>query len=247
MKLSLGDYGSFVDQIIHMSEQGKSGYICVANVHMFVETYNSPDFAEIVNGADLVTPDGKPLTWGLRWLHGLRQDRVAGMDLLPDLLADAALKGIPVGFYGGTEDMLTRTKRFLSDAYPDLHLAVAFSPPFRSLSEQEERDIIDMLNNSGVRILFVALGCPKQERWMASVKGRLNAVMVGIGGALPVMIGMQKRAPAWMQRSGLEWLFRLVQEPKRLFKRYAYTNTMYMYLITREKLFPRFRSSFRTN
>ncbi|WP_307141427.1 WecB/TagA/CpsF family glycosyltransferase [Siphonobacter sp. SORGH_AS_1065] len=229
-----GPYRRFLENIIIMSSRNISSYVCVANVHMLVEAYNNEAFASIVNNADLVTPDGMPLTWGLKLVHGIQQDRVAGMDLLPDLLTEASKLQLPVYFYGGTQAMLDQTDAYIRKVYPSLHVAGMYSPPFRPLTAEEDQQIVDKINASGARMIFVALGCPKQEKWMASMKGRIQATMIGIGGALPVMVGMQKRAPEWMQKASLEWLYRLVQEPKRLFKRYAVTNTTYLWLLTRE-------------
>jgi len=216
-----------------MSAQ-KSSYTCIANVHMLVEAHKDASFSAVVNNADIVTPDGIPLTWGLKLLHGIKQDRVAGMDILPDLLKAAEEKAIPVYFYGGTDEMLDKTKEFINLHFNKLKLAGIYSPPFRILSEEENNDIIQSINKSGAKLVFVVLGCPKQEKWMSSMRGRINAAMIGVGGALPVFIGMKKRAPRWMQKSGMEWLFRWAQEPRRLFKRYLVTNSLFLFLLSKE-------------
>lgn len=235
MNVSLGAYQSFIETIVLMAKEEKSSYyICVANVHMLVEAYSNVEFSSVVNNADLVTPDGMPLTKALKTLYGIDQDRVAGMDLLPDLLGKSEEQNIPVYFYGGTEAMLASTESYCKKYYPNLNLVGLLSPPFRPLTLEEETTIIEKINASGAKFVFVALGCPKQEKWMASMKGRINACMIGIGGALPVLIGMQKRAPKWMQKYSLEWLYRLGQEPKRLFKRYAVTNTTFLYLLFKQ-------------
>lgn len=230
INVSTGRYQDFLHAVTTMAEERKSDYACVANVHMLVEAYKNASFANTVNNAAIITPDGKPLTWALRLLYGIRQDRVAGMDLLPDLLQAAEEKNLPVFFYGGSEEMLEKTRRFLQGAYPSLQIAGMHSPPFRALTFKEDKAVEERINNSGAKLVFAILGCPKQERWMASMKGRINAFMIGVGGALPVLVGMQRRAPNWMQKGGLEWLYRLGQEPKRLFKRYAVTNSVFMYL-----------------
>ena len=236
IKISLGTYTDFIDTLIRQTLPGQFSYTCVANVHMLIEAYKDLAFAAIVNNATIVTPDGQPLAWALKFLYGIKQPRVAGMDLLPDLLSVSEEKCIPVFFYGGTDAMQHATKNHLASKYPNLKIAGMYSPPFRPLNEAEEKTILNMINNSGARIIFVALGCPKQEKWMASLKGKVNAAIIGIGGALPVLIGMQKRAPKWMQRAGLEWFFRLCLEPRRLFKRYAITNSLFIYLVLKEKL-----------
>ena len=232
--LSIGDFSSFQTSICSFATSKISSYTCIANVHMFVEAYLDRSFAKVVNGADIVTPDGKPLCWALYLLCGVRQERVAGMDLLPKLLKQAEEEGIAVYFYGGTEETLLKTDQYLRQHFPDLVVAGMYSPPFRKLNKPEEEDIINKINISGAGMVFVVLGCPKQEKWMAAMKGRINAMMIGIGGAVDVAIGIQKRAPYWMQKSGLEWVFRLVQEPRRLFKRYAITNSIFLFLMIRE-------------
>lgn len=230
---TVGNYDFFVRQLTKAALERTSSYTCVANVHMLVEAHKDPEFADVVNNADIVTPDGMPLAVSMKLIHGLRQDRVAGMDLLPDLLQVAIERKIPVYFYGGTPEMLDRTYSYCNEHYTGLLIAGMHSPPFRPLTETEEEAVIAGINKSGAGFVFVALGCPKQEKWMASMKGRIDACMIGIGGALPVMIGMQRRAPQWMQTLCLEWLFRLVQEPRRLFRRYAVTNTTFLFLLTK--------------
>lgn len=235
LKISEGSYSSLLDSMLALGKIQQSSYVCVANVHMCIEAFDNRQFAEIVNEADLVTPDGMPLAKAIKLLYGLEQDRVAGMDLLPDLLAKAEKSNLRCFIYGGSDAMLEKSKSYIDEHYPTLQCGY-FSPPFRALTAEEEIAHYQMINDFGANLVFVALGCPKQEKWMASMKGKVNACMLGIGGALPVMIGMQDRAPAWMQKASLEWLYRLAQEPKRLFKRYAYTNTKFLYLLTKQKL-----------
>lgn len=236
LNISTGTYAQFVERILQLGKAKTSSYVCVANVHMTIEAHWDKNFAQVVNGADLVTPDGMPLAKAIKSLYGLQQDRVAGMDLLPDLLTEAQKKGLGVFFYGGTDEMLEQTKNYVGKNYPNLTHAAYYSPPFRPLTTEEEIDIIRRINDSGAHFVFVALGCPKQEKWMANMKGKINACMLGIGGALPVMIGMQKRAPQWMQKMSLEWLYRLAQEPRRLFKRYFITNTLFIFLFMKQKI-----------
>lgn len=234
--INIGPYHEFASAIIDAAERKKNIYACVANVHMLIEAHKNQLFANILNEAAIVTPDGEPLTWALKLKYGINQDRVAGMDLLPDLIEQTSLKKIPVFFYGGTVELLARTKEFLNHHYPDLLISGLISPPFRKLSVIEDEEIIQEINNSGAHLIFVILGCPKQEKWMASATGKINAVTIGVGGALPVFIGIQQRAPRWMQNAGLEWVFRLIQEPRRLFKRYAITNSLFIYLILKDYL-----------
>lgn len=229
--ITTGSYKKFVEDICAMALFNKGSYVCVSNVHMIIEAHKDPAFAAVVNNADMATPDGMPLVWAMKRLYGIQQDRVAGMDLLPDLLQAAALRKIPVYFYGTTQHILEKTDEYVKANFPGLVLAGFYSPPFRALTKQEETDIKDRINNSGAKLVFVALGCPKQEKWMASMKNNVNACMVGIGAALPVMVGMQKRAPLWMRNAGLEWFYRLLQEPGRLAKRYFVTNSLFIWLL----------------
>ena len=231
--VSTGSYKQFVETIMTSADSRMSQYTCVANVHMLVEAQNDRDFSSVVTNADIIAPDGMPLSWALRLLYGVRQERVAGMDLLPDLLRQAESTSTPVFFYGGNEELLDKTKAHLDQHYTALNIAGMYSPPFRDLTFTEESDVVQRINTSGAKLVFVILGCPKQEKWMACMKGKINAMMIGVGGALPVMIGMQKRAPKWMQKLSLEWLFRLGQEPRRLFKRYAITNSFFMLLFVK--------------
>ncbi|GGB20206.1 WecB/TagA/CpsF family glycosyltransferase [Puia dinghuensis] len=232
--LSLGEFSSFLPNMIDLARQRSSATVCVANVHMFVEAYRDRDFSKVINNADIVTPDGKPLTWGLRILNGIRQERVAGSDILPQLLRECEKQQLSVFFYGGSKALLDETSRFLGARYPGLKVAGFYSPPFRALTEEENAAVISRINDAAPNVVVVVLGCPKQEKWSACMKGKINSVMIGFGGALPLLIGTQKRAPLWMQHSGLEWLYRLYVEPRRLFKRYAVTNTLFVYIILKE-------------
>jgi N-acetylglucosaminyldiphosphoundecaprenol N-acetyl-beta-D-mannosaminyltransferase len=237
ISISTGTYNDMVQNILRIAQTKPSSYTCVANVHMLVEASKDETFAKVVNEADIITPDGKPLTWALKVLYGRDQDRVAGMDLLPDLLKHAEQIKLPVYFVGGTVDMLAKTKLHLTKKYPELMIAGMHSLPFREITSQEKIALINNINDSGAKLLFVCLGCPKQEKWMASMKGHIQAAMIGIGGALPVMVGIQTRAPKWMQNAGLEWAYRLGQEPRRLFKRYAVTNSYFIYAFCKDYLY----------
>ncbi len=234
--ITIGKYSSFINHIVSLAIQGSQSIVYVANVHMFIEAFKDREFLQIVNEADIVTPDGIPLSWSLNLLHGIKQERVAGMDLLPDLLQQLSLEKLSVYFYGGTPSLLEETNKYLKKIYPDIKIAGMYSPPFRALTDAEATSVADAINSSKARVVFVVLGCPKQEKWIAAMKGKIHAVMIGIGGALPVLIGIHKRAPIWMQRRGLEWFYRMYQEPKRLWKRYLITNMFFIYLLVKEKI-----------
>ncbi len=229
-------YKEALSQIIGLASEKKSSYVCVANVHMLVEAHKDREFADIVNSADLAVTDGMPLVKSLKILYGVSQDRIAGMDLLGDILKESENSGLSVFFYGSTTEVLNLIKNRIGIDFPRLKTAGFYSPPFRNLTDKEESDVINLIRESNANIVFVGLGCPKQEQWMARMKGKINAVMIGIGGAFTMYAGLQTRAPQWMQRNGLEWFFRLLQEPKRLWKRYLTTNSYFIYLFLKYKL-----------
>ena len=230
MRVDATSYEDATRRVLAWARAWESRYVCVANVHMTMEAYDAQDFRRIVNAADLVTPDGMPLVWMLRRLGVSGQQRVYGPELTVRVCEAAAREGIPVGFYGGTPEALDGLVQKLKARFPDLKVAYAYSPPFRSLGAEEDEQIVREINASGARILFVGLGCPKQERWMAEHKGRVKAVMLGVGAAFDFHAGRLPQAPAWMQRAGLEWLFRLLTEPRRLWRRYAKHNPRFVIL-----------------
>jgi len=201
---------------------------------MTTEAYLNKKFAENVNNANIIAPDGLPLVKSLRLLYGIKQDRVAGLDILPDLLKEIERNELGVYIYGTTNEVMNATDKYLGLNYPNISNKHYYSPPFRSLTNNEETHIIEQINSSGAHIVFVVLGCPKQEKWMSSMYGKINACMIGIGGALTVFVGKRKKAPRWMRNSGLEWVYRLVQEPRRLFMRYAISNSLYILLFSLE-------------
>lgn len=223
-------YAEAAQQILGWAQGGESRYVCVANVHMVMEAWDNPDFSAIVNGADLVVPDGMPLVWMLR-LQGRRgQERVYGPHLTLQVARAAAEAGVPIGLYGGTTAANNEMAAALQRLYPGLQIVYRYSPPFRPLDAGEEAEVLAAIRDSGARILFVGLGCPKQERWMAAHRGQINAVMLGVGAAFDFIAGVKPWAPAWVQRLGLEWLFRLLTEPRRLWRRYLYHNPRFMLL-----------------
>ena len=199
-----------------------------------MEAYDAPGFNEIVNAADLVTPDGMPLVWTLRRLGHPEQERVYGPVLTLHVLDMAAKQKIPVGFYGGSPETIQHLLEFLKEKYPSLDIQYFYSPPFRSLTMQEDEAVIREINAAECRILLVGLGCPKQERWMAAHRSKIRVVMIGVGAAFDFYAGTKRQAPAWMQRLGLEWSFRLLQEPRRLWRRYLYHNPRFAILILRQ-------------
>jgi N-acetylglucosaminyldiphosphoundecaprenol N-acetyl-beta-D-mannosaminyltransferase len=229
-EISATNYSWVVQQLEHWSYERESRYICIANVHVLMEAWDSNDFRNVVNNADLVTPDGMPLVWLMRMKGARRQERVYGPALMLNVLESAAREGIPVGFLGGKPEVLESLVERMRRCYERLNVAFALSPPFTEARPEEELELVERINRSGARILFVGLGCPKQEIWMARHRGRVNAVMLGVGAAFDFHAGVKPQAPVWMQRSGLEWLFRLSTEPRRLWKRYLFHNPRFVAL-----------------
>jgi N-acetylglucosaminyldiphosphoundecaprenol N-acetyl-beta-D-mannosaminyltransferase len=233
------NYEVATQQILSWANIRQGRYVCIANVHMLMEAHDSDDFQRVVNGGDLVTPDGMPLVWTLRILGHTNQSRVYGPDLTLRIIEAAAKEVIPVGLYGSRPEIIEKMVQAYHLRFPDLRVVYSFSPPFRVLSSEEDKAIIEKINASGVRILFVGLGCPKQERWMADHRGVIQAVMLGVGAAFDFHSKTKRQAPEWMQKLGLEWLFRLSQEPVRLWKRYLYNNPRFFFLVVRQLLFRR--------
>lgn len=243
-KINSGTYNNFLTSLDDLATIDDSTYVCVANVHMLIEGYKNPIFQQVINQADIATPDGMPLAKAMSWLYGINQDRVAGMDLMSDLIEISAQKNLSIYLYGSTDEVLAKVIQKASDDFPNIHIAGAYSPPFRELSAQEKESIIEQINATNPNFVFVALGCPKQERWMAEHKGKIKSCMIGLGGAFEVYAGIKNRAPLWMQKASLEWLYRLVQDPKRLWKRYFYTNSLFLLLLSKQlfyvKVFQKF-------
>jgi N-acetylglucosaminyldiphosphoundecaprenol N-acetyl-beta-D-mannosaminyltransferase len=203
---------------------------------MIMEAFDSEDFRRIINKADIVTPDGMPIVLMLRILGLKGQKRVYGPTLALRICEAASRFGLPVGFYGGNPRAIKNLVQNLSNRYASLIIAYNYSPPFRPLSAEEDQTAIESINNSRIKILFVGLGCPKQEYWMFNHRGKINAVMIGVGAAFDFHAGIKKQAPSWIMAIGLEWLFRLCNEPRRLWRRYLYNNPRYLFLVARQIL-----------
>lgn len=225
-----------MDAIVAGGETRSSRYVCVCNVHSVVSGARDARFKRILNEADMVTPDGAPIAWAMRQLGFPDQERINGPDLMWRYLARAEQQQQTVFFYGSSIKTLAHLRLALARVFPDLRIGGMHSPPYRSLTAAEDAAEVDFINRSGAQVVLVSLGCPKQEEWMASHRGRINAVMVGVGAAFDYHAGVLRRAPLWWQAHGLEWLYRLMAEPRRLFKRYATTNTLFVLGLMRQIL-----------
>jgi N-acetylglucosaminyldiphosphoundecaprenol N-acetyl-beta-D-mannosaminyltransferase len=195
---------------------------------MTMEAYEDAEFRRQVNAADLVLPDGMPLAWMQRLQGHSDAVQVRGPSLMPMLMRAADEGGLAVGFLGGRPEVLARMVERAGRDFPELKISYFHSPPFRPLSAADNADITARINSTGTQILFVGLGCPKAEKWMAEQRNSVNAVMLGVGAAFDLYAGTLSEAPPWMRRAGLEWLFRLTREPGRLWRRYLYTNSKFL-------------------
>lgn len=229
-KISTLSFSETIELIEEWLKNNKNKYICVCNTHSLVTGYENNDFKNVLKASDLCVPDGMPLVFGLKKLGFSKQERVDGPNLMLRLCKEASLKKYRILLYGGREDSLKRLEMKLATKFPGIDIVGKISPPFRELNAEEEKNIIEEINILKPDITFVSLGCPKQEKWMYINKDIVPGVMLGVGAAFEFILGDIKRPPLFFQKIGLEWLFRLISEPKRLFKRYAYNNTKFILL-----------------
>ncbi len=225
-----------IETMLEWASSYKSKVVCVANVHMVTEAYWHPELSEVLKSADLVTPDGMPLVWMMKLMGARDQDRVAGMDILWSLCQLAPQRNLKIFFLGSEATILEKMKTKLEHEFPDLQIAGMEPLPFRPLTRAEDDAIIQKIHESGAGLVLVSLGCPKQEYWMNQHKDKIQAVMIGLGGVFPVLAGIQKRAPLWMRNLGLEWFYRLIQEPRRLWRRYSNTIPPFIWLALKQLL-----------
>lgn len=216
-----------IDALVH---QGSGGYVCFSTVHMVMESYDDAEFSAKVNAADLIVTDGMPLVWMQRRQGRTDAQRIRANDLMIALCEHAAKTCVTVGFYGGKQEVIDAIISRAGRELPDLKIVYAFSPPFRPLTDDEDVAIVNEINNASPQILFMGLGCPKQENWMSAHRDKLKAVMLGVGASFDFYAGNVSECPDWIGRFGLEWLYRLTQEPKRLWRRYLILNPRFMFL-----------------
>lgn len=219
-----------VAEIFNWAQRARSKVVCVANAHMLVESCKDQALCSVLKDADLVTPDGMPLVWMMRALGTDSQERVAGLDIFLALCRVAADHGVSIFLVGSTQAVLGRMSENLERDFPQLRIAGLESPPFSPLTPAEDAELVERINRSGAGITFVAFGCPKQEKWMGNHRNVVQSVMVGVGGVFPIYAGFKRRAPRWIRENGLEWLYRLMQEPRRLYRRYLWTNPQFVVL-----------------
>ncbi len=234
LDLYSGSLAAVIDRIKNNISQKKHAYVCAANVHMSVLAKEDESFRRVVNNAELVVPDGRPLFWMLRFLGDRNSSQIRGGDLFNALCELANNSDIRLGFYGGAnEDVLTKLLSNLTRLYPKANLVFFYSPPFGEIDQAELGVVCENIRESAVDVLFVGIGCPKQERWMAENSPKIKCTMIGVGAVFDFVAGTKNQAPKVLQTIGLEWLFRLCSEPRRLWRRNLVGNTKFIFYILR--------------
>jgi N-acetylglucosaminyldiphosphoundecaprenol N-acetyl-beta-D-mannosaminyltransferase len=230
VELAVSDYEQVMDWMEAVIAADGRAYVTAAAVNLVMSAREDPETGAAVSGATLAVPDGQPLVWALKALGNARATRIYGPDLMARFCARAARSGTPMYLYGGrTPEALELLRVRLGERFPGLRIVGGFSPPFRELTAQEEREVIEGIDSSGASVVWVGTGQPKQERWMARMRPRLAApLLVGVGAAFDFHAGLVPQAPGWMQRNGLEWVYRLSREPRRLWRRYARYNPLFI-------------------
>lgn len=233
IQIDLLSYADALHGVLTIARNREPAYVCFANVHMVTEAHKDNGFRNIVNNARFCFPDGMPLVFYLKKKYKIVQDRIAGIDFMMDILTLCEQNKLSVFFFGSDETTLASLKNNVLKKLPELSIAGFISPPYGNIEDYDDDLHVQQINNSNADLVFVSLGCPKQEKWMAKNYNRIKAPLLGVGAAFEVHAGIRQRAPLWMQRTGMEWLYRIIQEPGRLWKRYLKTNTEFIYLFIR--------------
>ncbi len=243
--LAVSDYEQVLDWMEAMIAADARGYLTAAAVNLVMSAQEDEDVHAATVGATLVVPDGQPLVWALHALGERPATRIYGPDLMAAFCARAAVSAIPVYLYGGrTPAALEQLEERLSERFPGLRIAGRYWPPFRALTSAEQERVVEDINSSGAAVVWVGIGQPKQERWMHEMRALLEApLLVGVGAAFDFHAGLVPQAPAWMQRNGLEWTYRLAKEPRRLWRRYARYNPLFIAGFARQYLHHRLGAS----
>lgn len=231
------DYDSASDIIIEMAEKKESFGVSALAVHGLITSLKDDSLKEVINDIDLIVPDGQPIRWALNSFYELgMKDRVYGPQLTLEVLRKASSKKLNVFLYGSTSDTLDKFEKFIKANFEGVNICGIHIDRFREATEEEDRIDIEKINKSQANIVLVGRGCPRQEFWVANHKGKVNAAMMAVGAAFDFHAGTVPQAPKWMQDNGLEWLFRLIQEPRRLWRRYFITNSLFIFAFLKHKL-----------
>jgi N-acetylglucosaminyldiphosphoundecaprenol N-acetyl-beta-D-mannosaminyltransferase len=242
--VSAVDYEATVAAVVDAAAAHRGIAVSAMAVHGVMTGYLDSQHRHRLNNFDLVVPDGQPVKWALRWLAGTRlPDRVYGPKLMLNICSEASRLGLPIFLYGSTDQALVKLSANLLRKFPDLKIAGTRSSRFRRLSPNEKKELVSHINDSGARIVFVALGCPRQEVWAYEFREALRLPIIAVGGAFTVHAGLASQAPKWMQQRGLEWTFRLASEPARLWRRYLLLNPLFLISFTLQMLGLRFDTS----
>lgn len=238
INFDIEDYNSASDKIIENAKQNNSYAVSALAVHGLIESYNSDTLKKTVNNIDLVVPDGQPIKWALNSYYNVNlKDRVCGPDLTKEVLIKANKEKLKIYLYGSTKETLDKFIEYINIKFPNINICGYHIDRFRDATDEEDIEDINKINKTFANIVLVGRGCPRQEIWVSTHKKKINASMMAVGAAFDFFAGNIDRAPQWMQRSGLEWLYRLAQEPTRLFKRYFYTNSKFIYLFIKYKFY----------
>lgn len=237
VRIAAVDYDCAVEKIVAHAKEGESYAVTALAVHGVMTGFLDSVHQRRLNGLDLVVPDGQPVRWGLSLLHKISlPDRVYGPELTLRLMSAAAEEQLPVFLYGSTEKTIKLLAERLCEKYPGLIIAGMEPSKFRRLTAIEQQEVVAQIKASGAKMVLVGLGCPRQETWVYEYRNKLAMPLIAVGAAFDFHAGLLPQAPAWMQRRGLEWLFRLIQEPKRLWRRYLFLNPLYLFNLFAERL-----------
>jgi N-acetylglucosaminyldiphosphoundecaprenol N-acetyl-beta-D-mannosaminyltransferase len=232
--LSLDEAVATIDEWI---AKGELGYVCTLDVHALMESQSAPDIRNVYRSAAMVTPDGMPLVWLLHRSGHRAADRICGPDLMPAVFRQSQMRGHRHFLYGSSETTLSQLQEKLGRSFPGARIVGRYSPPYRALTREEEYEVDRRVNAADPDIVWVGLGAPKQDRWMAAHRRALKApVLIGVGAAFDMLAGTVARAPRFLQRTGCEWMFRIAQEPRRLSRRYLHSNSKFAMMLIGEKL-----------
>lgn len=232
INFTASDYENITKAIINHASQHQSIGLSALAVHGLIEAYENPVLHKLIHTIHYVVPDGQPIKWCLNYFHQANlQDRVYGPTLTLNVLEKANAQKLRIFLYGSTEKTLIRFRENISRHYPLIEIVGYHVDRFRNATKEEDEQDIEKINQSGAHIILVGRGCPRQEIWVAEHIGKINGVMLAVGAAFDFHANTLHQAPVWMQNNGLEWLFRLIQEPRRLWKRYLFTNSKFIYLI----------------